>query len=270
MNENIYHVDHKSKEFYFLYQKKNFKTGETGLKWHEHSFYEILFFTEGETEYVIENRCYHLKRGDVLFMKPGHHHFEHKIIKSPTSLFCLGFLPEAIESRRLAEEIFEKGEHLSLDEGSPVYKILTGAKEKLEGSKSNEKLFVKSVAEAVILMLLDADEREKKQPEIKNATIQKMLDYIRVNLCDIHKISDISSALFFSESYVRTVFKKEMNIGIMEYIRNKKVLLANRKIKDGAKPTDVYLECGFSNYPSFYRAYVSYLGYSPKTKKGKQ
>ena len=116
-------------------------------------------------------------------------------------------------------------------------------------------------------MLLDADAREKKLPEIKNDAVQKILDYIKANLCDIHKISDISSSLFFSESYVRTLFKKEMNIGIMEYIRNKKVLLAHRKIKDGEKPTEVYLNCGFSNYPSFYRAYISYLGYPPKTKK---
>ena len=269
MNKNIYHVEHKSKSFYFLYQEKNFKTGETGFKWHEHSFYEILFFIEGETEYVIENRCYRLRAGDVLFINPGYHHFEHKIIKSPTKLFCIGFLPEAIESGRLAEGIFENGEILTLDTLSPIYKILDGAKEKLRGRKDNAELFVKSVIEAVILMLLDADAREKKQPDIKSTAVQKILDYVKANLCDIHKISDISSALFFSESYVRTLFKKEMNIGIMEYIRNKKVLLANRKIKDGGKPTEVYLECGFSNYPSFYRAYLSYFGYPPKTKKGK-
>ena len=58
-----------------------------------------------------------------------------------------------------------------------------------------------------------------------------------------------------------------MNIGIMEYVRNKKVLLANRKIKHGKKPTEIYIECGFSNYPSFYRAYSEYFGYPPKTKK---
>ena len=173
MNENIYHVDHKSKEFYFLYQKKNFKTGETGLKWHEHSFYEILFFTEGETEYVIENRCYHLKRGDVLFMKPGHHHFEHKIIKSPTSLFCLGFLPEAIESRRLAEEIFEKGEHLSLDEGSPVYKILTGAKEKLEGR--GRVLLRESGTENVVRIMCECERVDEC-----NSICEKIAEIIRI------------------------------------------------------------------------------------------
>lgn len=270
MNANLYAIEHKSRKLYFLYQKKTLKEGETGFKWHEHSFYEILFFIEGESEYVIENRCYNLKGGDVLFINPGYHHFEHKIIKSPTKLFCLGFLPEEIESGRFAEQIFENGEVLTLDTLSPVYKILDGAKEKLEGAKDNAELFVKSLIEAVILMLLDADAREKKQPEIKNAAVQKILDYVKSNLTAIHKISDISSALFFSESYVRTIFKKEMGIGVMEYIRNKKVLLANRKIKDGGKPTEIYLECGFSNYPSFYRAYLSYFGCPPKTKKAKE
>ena len=140
-------------------------------------------------------------------------------------------------------------------------------KKKLEINKSNSSFFIKAVTEAIILMLNDVDVREEKIPEIKNATVQKILDFTKANLCNIHKIEDISSALFFSQSYVRTLFKKEMNIGIMEYVRNKKVLLANRKIKHGKKPTEIYIECGFSNYPSFYRAYSEYFGYPPKTKK---
>ena len=91
-----------------------------------------------------------------------------------------------------------------------------------------------------------------------------MLEYIKENLTSIHKVEDIASALFFSDSYTRTLFKKEMKIGIMEYVRSKKVLLARRKIRHGASPTEIYAECGFSNYTSFYRAYVSQLGHTPR------
>ena len=63
---------------------------------------------------------------------------------------------------------------------------------------------------------------------------------------------------------MRAIFKNEMGIGIMQYVRNKKVLLANRMIREGEKPTDIYLECGFSNYTSFYRAFYAYFGASPK------
>ena len=267
MNNKNAVTEVRTGDLYFLYLDKSDDKGETGYKWHEHTFYEILFFVEGESEYVIENRCYRLKEGDVLFIKPGYHHFENKVLSATTKIYCLGFLPEAIESTEIADKVFENGEFFTLGKSSPIFEILDAARQKLETEKGNALFFIKAISEAVILMLNDVDIREENLSEIKNDTVQKILDYIKAHLYEIHKIEDISSALFFSDSYVRTLFKKEMNIGIMEYVRNKKVLLANRKIKQGRKPTEVFSECGFSNYPSFYRAYTSYFGYPPKTRK---
>ena len=257
----------KTNDLYFLYIEKSDKEGKTNYEWHEHTFYEILFYAEGETEYVIENKCYRMKQHDVLLIKPGCHHFENNVIKNPSKIYCLGFLPEAIKSSEIAEKIFESGEKLSLDPNSPIFDLLNAARKKLSGNKNNSEAFIKAIAESVILMLNDMDICEESGSEIKNSTVQSILDFVKSNLCSIRKIEDISGKLFFSDSYVRTVFKKEMGIGIMEYVRNKKVLLAHRKIKQGKKPTEICAECGFSNYPSFYRAYTAYFGYSPKTKK---
>ena len=105
---------------------------------------------------------------------------------------------------------------------------------------------------------------EEKIDEVKNPAVKRMLEYINENLTSIHKVEDVASALFFSDSDTRTLFKQEMKIGIMEYVRSKKVLLAHRKIRHGASPTEIYAECGFSNYTSFYRAYVSQLGHTPR------
>lgn len=269
MEINTKVIEISTNNLYFLHLKKNSDRGITGDKWHEHTFYEILFYTEGETEYVIENRCYRMRAGDALFIKPGSHHFKHSILKSPTELFCLGFLPESIECSKIAEKIFENGEFFSLGTNSPILDMLNAASRKLEANKSNAKSFIKAISQAIILMLSDIDVREESAPQIKNGTVQIIIDFIKSNLYQIHKVSDISSALFFSDSYVRTLFKKEMNIGIMEYVRNKKVLIANRKIRQGEKPTEIYTDCGFTNYPSFYRAYTSYFGYPPKTKNMK-
>ena len=85
-------------------------------------------------------------------------------------------------------------------------------------------------------------------------------------LTDI-KAEDIANALFFSKSYIMHLLKSKLHIGVMQYVRNKKILLAHQKIKNGEKPTEVYLKCGFSNYPSFYRAYTAYFGNSPKCAK---
>lgn len=267
-NKNLNTVDFKNNDFYFLYLKReHMDLGYTREKWQEHSFYEIMFTVEGESEYVIENRKYTVKKGDVLLIKPAAYHYKHRVIKKEVSIYCLGFLPEAISNGGLAETVFERGEHFAVGECSPIEDILSALRKKVSQTKNNLASFLKSAAEATILLLADLSEKNEKTPEIKNAAVQRMLNFINENLPEIRKVSDIAKATFFSDSYARTLFKKEMNIGIMEYVRNKKVLLAHRKIRHGKKPTEIYAECGFSNYPSFYRAYLSYLGYSPREQK---
>ena len=264
MEKLIRIIDHKSHGFYFLYLEKILDDRSANRKWQEHSFYEIMLVCEGEEEFVIENRTYAIKKGDVLLIKPGSHHYQKKIISSQAKIYCLGFLPEAIENSKKAELLFENIEHLSLSEDSPLYPMLDSAKRKLDISKSNASQFLKAVADAAILILCDLEANDEKIDEVKNPAVKRMLEYINENLTSIHKVEDIASALFFSDSYTRTLFKKEMKIGIMEYVRSKKVLLANRKIRHGASPTEIYAECGFSNYTSFYRAYVSQLGHTPR------
>lgn len=261
-------IDFKNNDFYFLYLKREaMDVGYTREKWQEHSFYEIMFILEGENEYVIENRKYTVKKGDVLLIKPGAYHYKQKVLKKEGAIYCLGFLPEAISNVGLAESVFERGELFAVGEDSPLEDILSALRKKISQTKNNIASFLKAAAEATILLLADLSEKNEKTPEIKNAAVQKMLNFINENLPEIRKVSDIAKATFFSDSYTRTLFKKEMNIGIMEYVRNKKVLLAHRKIRHGKKPTEIYAECGFSNYPSFYRAYISYLGYSPREQK---
>lgn len=267
MNKTRIVTDYKNNDFYFLYLESTSDEGITRDKWHEHSFYEIMFMVDGDNEYVIENRRYVTKRGDVLLIKPGSHHCKRTKNSPHSAVYCLGFLPEAVANAGLAETVFDKGEHFSLSDDSPLLDILSALKKKVSKSKKNISSFVKLTAEAAILILCDLDAEQEIVPEIKNPAVQKMLNYIKENLTAITKVSDISGATFFSEPYTRTVFKKEMGIGIMDYVRNKKVLLAHRKIRHGGKPSEVYLECGFSNYPSFYRAYVSYFGHSPSQQK---
>jgi AraC-like DNA-binding protein len=42
--------------------------------------------------------------------------------------------------------------------------------------------------------------------------------------------------------------------------------MAQREISFGAKPTDVYVKCGFSDYSTFYRAYKNQFGKPPSEK----
>ena len=260
-------VNFQNEEFYFLFVERRVGKGITGRSYHNHSFFEIMFIADGESEYAIENKRYLLKGGDVLLIDPYRHHLEYNRIIEKSSLYCIGFFADAISNGELAEKIFKRGEHLSLGKDTPFEKLLLAAKSKLAQSKNNAAKYIKSLTEALIYSLDDYGNGTPMRPEIKNAVVEKTLDFINASLKYISRLEDISEALFFSKAYIRAVFKKEMGIGIMEYVRNKKVARAHERICAGEKPTEIYCECGFSTYSSFYRAYLSYFGYPPKTKK---
>ena len=260
-------VNFQNEEFYFLFVQRRVGKGITGRSYHNHSFYEIMFIADGESEYAIENKRYLLKGGDALLINPYRHHLEYNRIIEKSSLYCIGFFADAISNGDLAERIFERGEHISLGNDSPFEKLLLAAKAKLSKNQDNAPGYMKSLTEALIFSLDDHGYGKQVRPEIKNAVVEKTLDFINASLCSISSLDNISEALFFSKAYIRAVFKKEMGIGIMEYVRNRKVIRAHERISGGEKPTEIYTECGFSTYSSFYRAYVSYFGYPPKTKK---
>ena len=264
MIKNLSLVQFKNSDFYFLYVERLADKGMTNRPWHDHSFYEIMFVAEGESEYVIENRRFLLKGGDALLVKPYLRHFEHNRIAAPSSLYCLGFSADKISNGALAEKVFGNAEHITVGTDSPFALLMRALKNKLSFSKSNALPFVESLTEAIIMTLEDGTAIKAPEAKVKNSAVHKAIEYINANISSIKTLDDIAQPLFFSKNYVRAAFKKELGIGIMEYVRNKKLLLAHERIRNGEKPSDIYIECGFGTYSSFYRAYLAYFGHSPK------
>lgn len=67
-----------------------------------------------------------------------------------------------------------------------------------------------------------------------------------------------------SPSYTSRIFKKEMGMTIKEYLNMRRITLAKNKIINGSRATALFAECGFSDYTTFYRAFVRYVGMSPE------
>lgn len=268
MEKNLSFMEYKDDDFYFMFSESKTQKGETHYNTHSHPRHEIMFVGDGGVEYLVENRRHELKRGDVLLVKPGILHFAKTIIASPSTRFCIGFYPESIPNGSLAKEIFDKGEHFALGENSLFGDLAYAMRHKLEIGGNNAKTFSKSIIDAMILALNDEALENEQGPKSSDSSLKRIMDYINANLTVIKTMDDIADALFFSKSYLGHLFKKETNMGIMEYVRNKKVVKAHALIISGEKPTEIYLECGFANYPSFFRAYRSFFGFSPKEKKG--
>ena len=97
--------------------------------------------------------------------------------------------------------------------------------------------------------------------------LTKALEYINNNLYTIKSIEEISRELFITEAYFFKLFKNQLKISPKKYINTKRLLHAQKLIRRGKNPTDVYAECGFETYVGFYKQYVKAFGYAPSEEK---
>ena len=247
----------------------------TGLKKdamaiHTHNDYELLYILSGDVSHVIENRKYKLKKDDLVIIKPNMYHFvqvdsskdyeRYNILFNPKLLGInnIELLPNDIEiinckHRPIISELFKKTDYYS-----GVLK-----KEELKD------VIAMLIKELIYNLSLSDIGEDPALWENIHPLISKAITEINDNLFNISNIEEIAVKLGVSESYLYRIFKKELKTTPLKYLTEKRLLIAQNLILCGKKPTEVYSECGFLDYTSFYRSYLKLFGYSP-SKEGKK
>lgn len=100
-----------------------------------------------------------------------------------------------------------------------------------------------------------------------NPVIDKVIRYVNENIGKPLTVQQIAKEMYISESYLAHVFKKNMNIPIYRYILEKRIFLADSKIKANTPVMQAAKECGFQDYSGFYKLYKKTFGSPPKGKK---
>ena len=231
---------------------------------HSHNTYELLYFVSGDATHVIEDRKYKLKRGDLVLIRPSKYHFikidsacdyeRYDILFSPKTknIDCLSLienLPEIInlEEYPMATEIIKKTDfYFKHFGGEDFEKILTGL-----------------LTELFYLLSVTPATENTDEPTVTSPTLSLALSYINDNITTLSGVDEVARSCFVTESYLFRLFKNELHQTPAKYIASKRLLLAERLILDGEKPTVVYERCGFADYTTFYRNYRAFFGHSP-------
>jgi len=260
------------KNFIFSYLEYR-EMDHNKLKLHMHPFYEILYLIDGAVDYVIEDNRYHLEKGDILLINPAYHHFVQRITKAPYARFVINFIDDFLPDPTLVQEIFSKGDKVGaffhLPPEMATEKLLFLLKDMLGQVKEDRlEMLCRNFLNGILLSLTNLEGTQPKKSDTISQKCRELVDYININLTSLQNLDDLANHFFFSKTYINHIFKKEMGVSVMQFICNKKILLAEKLIRNGRKPSEVYLDCGFSNYVTFYRAYYRYLGINPaETKK---
>lgn len=230
---------------------------------HFHLLYEINFILEGEVELLLENKLYRLSSGDMIFIKPGEHHCVTPSKNKKYERYILKFNEEVVPSN-LLEQLKNKPVSTTIKRSvlSELFYQLDWHYKNYAGN--DMKSIMLNVLNEILAYFCVLDkEAEKKEIKYLNKNMENIVKYINEHIEEDIKIKDICDMFHYSRSYICKEFISCMQVPIKQYIRTKKIFYAHSLIQAGKKPTEVYSVCGYNEYSTFYRNYLSIIGKAP-------
>ena len=230
---------------------------------HMHNDYEIFYFLDGDAEYMISGKTYRLSTNDLLIIKPSAYHMLCLLSNAPFERIIFNFheevLPEnLIKILRNAHPVFP------VEKDSVVYNIFQNLI-LTEGELDEEDMdfYTLNSLKSLVVNLKYLKPAQNDRAASSNNIFEDILKYIHANLTESLNIKEIADRFFVSVSWIEHAFNKYLNIGVRQYINQKKILYAQTLILSGESISEVAERLGYKNYPTFWRQYKAFLNTEP-------
>lgn len=248
------------------------------VDFHEHEFYEILFFLSGNALYTIEGRTYQLRPGDILLTNNRDIHRPDIRPGKVYERYVIWVQPDVIA------QIQKLGTDLSacfVDAAAKEYKLirpdnadlthLKGICEKMVYAH-NEAGFGSSMLSLVylveFLVFLNrayfATPAAIRQDVTENEKINLVVSYINTHLADDLSLDVLAGVFYVSKSYLNHRFKEFTGLTLYQYIIKKRLVVARNMLREGVPVMDACMQCGFNDYSNFLKSFKREFGKSPK------
>lgn len=221
-----------------LYTVHYFKYGKNfRVQPESHDFWEMVYVDSGEVGIIADAKQYTLKQGEAFFHRPNE---VHTIFTDDSfgNSAIISFECKGRTINRLADKIFtfDNFEKTLLSKiitettrcfSDKLNEIYLTRMTRVEGSSPISEQYIKNCVELLVLSLIKHTQKDKTPekkvvPEtISNVHSDKIVaDIIKILSDHVYSSIDldtIAKELFFSKTYIKTVFKKNMGISIIQY-----------------------------------------------------
>lgn len=243
---------------------------------HIHGCYEFIYIMEGNFFYTVEGNEYLITPGDMIITNPDEmHSFSFPEICTYTRQF-LHIYPALMADFPQVLEMMNKRKFGTYNYVPAVlvneYKladIFNGLQDYCAEKLPERELMV--IASAIQLMIkLDriVTTENLSTREIKfNKNTAKICSYIDKNFKNNISLDSISEHMFLAKPYICRLFKNDTGMTIHSYMNMRRIVYAKNLILSGENASNVYSECGFNDYSTFYRSFQKYVGMTPENFK---
>lgn len=267
-----------SKDFeIYYYEDAHFNR----VKSHSHDYYEFYFFLQGTITMYINKRPFYLKLGDVVVIPPDVRHYA--VSTDP-----------AVPYRRfvfwISKDYYEQLCELSEDYGfivshtlqnmhfvypndsinfniiqSKLFQLLEEIHYERFGRTSKISL---CVSDLILYLNRMAYEQHIPKKSRKNLKLyENLIIYIEGHIDEDLSLEHLANVFYVSKFHIAHIFKENLGLSIHQYITKKRLAMCRDAILGDGNISKSFLQYGFKDYSSFYRAFKKEYGMSPKEYK---
>ncbi len=246
-------------ERYFEFHHTYNETPPT-VGFHQHPFYEIFFFLNGNVNYIIEGKSYNLRPGDILLTgsldihRPDIHPgkpYERIVIWLSDDFFghlkdfydedlTACFTDSALKDHRLIRPDNQNILHLK-----KLCARMSEAKRSREiGSYALTSAYLTEFLVHISRAYYDTPD-SVKEDIVENEQINQIIVYINENLTEDLSLEHLAGRLYISKSYLCRQFKQFTGLSLYQYIMKKRLTVSRNMLRNGSPVLDACFQCGF-------------------------
>lgn len=251
------------------------RTVDTGeVFFHCHDGYEILLLLDGTINFYIEQSGQRLEHGNVVCVKP--YDFHRREVISSNSVYDRITLNIRIDKMKrlstdktdLSECFHRNNTVFTLDkkEVSKLVRLSGKLMQSMLMSGYGDDVMADNYLREILLIINKSSQGEKsiEMTNIMPAQISELIAYIHWHISDKITVEMLAEEFHYSAAHISRLFKKITGLTILQYIIQKRIMLAKMYLEEGNPPSEVCYLTGFNNYSHFSRTFFKNVGISPQ------
>jgi len=237
---------------------------------HCHRFYELLYVVKGSGRFVVDGAEYPLCDNTLLLLRPYEFHYVCPDKKRAYERYVIHFerdtlLGEAIDLSIISN--YQKSSNGVYFDGSGITEEIISAFREIRplserfSEKQTQESFIRLTLSRVLLLLSLSTPQE---PALKQENlIAGVIEHLNMHINQKISLDALAQQFFVSKYYLCHSFRKHTGISIFNYIKTKRIAMAQQLLANGEPAASVAYQVGFSDYSSFYRTYCNLVGFPP-------
>lgn len=243
------------------------------LGFHMHENLELTLITEGRMLYLVDGTAVEAKAGDLIFFGSYIPHAWIPDRSSPVNVVEITFKGDFTDRFKITDSPIAtrlaagnlKYVYVPSGEGETAQRVLTIARELSAYSFGSRFAAALELNLVLLALLRQMGTFPEKSDQGLSSVIRTAKDYITAHLAENPGLSEIAAVAYVTPHHLSYLFKKQMGIGIADYMNQQKILRTAELLADSELSIlDIALRSGFTSKSNFYRVFKEYYGITPQ------